>query len=101
MCPHWAHRRRWNHQPSCARHSIHPVPDGGTDVSTPSMLTRSACHPGGRRRNRRSTLDEPAGEEGPFLLDEGGETKGYLDRWAVGDPAVGAADDAGHHGGVE
>ena len=30
MWPHAAQRRRWNHQPSVARHSTQPVPDGRT-----------------------------------------------------------------------
>src|SRR5687768_17894956 len=31
--PHRAQRRRWNHQPSVARHSTQPGPLGGTAVS--------------------------------------------------------------------
>src|SRR4051812_38497081 len=42
MCPHWAHRRRWNHQPPSASHSTQPGPLGGTLGSIPvGALTRS------------------------------------------------------------
>src|SRR5262245_21210205 len=49
MCPHCAHRLRWNHHPPTSRHSAQPVPDGVTAVSIPSMLTPPTlpCRSGG------------------------------------------------------
>ncbi len=38
MWPHVTQRRRWNHQPSAARHSTQPVPLGGTDGSICSVM---------------------------------------------------------------
>ena len=38
MWPHWAQRRRWNHQPPAASHSTQPVPLGGTHGSIPDAV---------------------------------------------------------------
>src|SRR5829696_3754247 len=44
MCPHWAHRRRWNHQPPAASHSTHPVPLGTADGSIPATALADIPH---------------------------------------------------------
>jgi|tagenome__1003787_1003787.scaffolds.fasta_scaffold20858142_1 phosphohistidine phosphatase len=51
MCPHWAHRRRWNHQPPVFSHSTQPGPDGGTLGSIPGIAVTGPVHqPDGVRR---------------------------------------------------
>jgi phosphohistidine phosphatase len=62
MCPHWAHRRRWNHQPRVFSHSTQPGPDGGTLGSMPGVAVTPSVHQpdavrrksvGGRCQTRR------------------------------------------------
>src|SRR3954452_19408396 len=44
MCPHWAQRRRWNHQPPVSSQSAHPVPLGGADGSIPGTAAADIAH---------------------------------------------------------
>jgi hypothetical protein len=44
MCPHWAQRRRWNHQPPVSSHSAQPVPLGGADGSIPGIAAADIAH---------------------------------------------------------
>src|SRR5687768_18469377 len=60
MWPHRAHRRRWNHQPSAARHSTHPGPLGGTVASISSVIVtvvREGSSPSQYRYPGRRGLD--------------------------------------------
>ena len=52
MCPHWAQRRRWNHQPPTSSHSAQPVPLGGTVASIGSAVTGTPLFPFCRFRMR-------------------------------------------------
>src|SRR4029079_7062522 len=47
MRPHWAHRRRWNHQPSLARQVAQPGPLGGTEgsIGASSVMMATLCRP--------------------------------------------------------
>src|SRR6476619_2712046 len=51
MCPHCAHRRRWNHQPPLSSQSAHPVPLGGADGSMPDTAPADICTPPSRGEN--------------------------------------------------
>src|SRR3569833_1694520 len=51
LCPHWAHRRRCNHQPPGFSHSTQPGPDGGTRGAMPGVAVTGSVHqPDGVRR---------------------------------------------------
>src|SRR5262245_48793700 len=65
MCPHLAHRRRWNHQPSgVARHSRQPSPLGSAVGSIAGFVIAMpfACRTGPDvRPDRLTLLTETAG----------------------------------------
>src|SRR3954447_18812518 len=53
-CPHCAHRRRWNHQPSLAVHSTQPSLLGGTEGSMSTSCWSSMDAPSERPVERSS-----------------------------------------------
>ncbi|GAA4102323.1 hypothetical protein GCM10022214_80250 [Actinomadura miaoliensis] len=69
MWPHWAHRRRWNHQPGgvAVSQSAQPVPLGGTAGSMPSIRASSVPPPWDPFRHP-AHWPQPNAVAGPLLI---------------------------------